>query len=102
MHDSLSSFTHRLIKASRSEVQEGYQLGLTRLQPNTQRLTKEVMETIPLPFVIQQHHKEVRPLQRLQHILTRRQPRTRRDGLTESRIHALKDRGLEQKVLEWN
>lgn len=52
-------------------VQERHQFWLAGLQPRQQRLAKEIMIAIPLPLVIERHHKEVSSFEIFEHLLAR-------------------------------
>ena len=74
-------FAPRLIKAGRPDMQEWHQVWMSSVQTSVQRLTKEIMEAVPLPLLIQWHHKEVGALHLLQHLLAHLSRRLRHDRL---------------------
>src|SRR5712691_3543292 len=79
--NGLSPLALRLIPAGCPEVQERHQFWLARVQTSAQRLTKEIMIPVPLPLLIQGHHKEVGSLHLLQRLLAYLLRRLCRDRL---------------------
>ena len=65
----LPQLARRLIKTGSPDVQQRDQFGLAGVQTSAQGLAKEIMKAIPLSLLIERHHKEVRSIQFLQHLL---------------------------------
>ena len=69
VRNGFAPFALRLIPARCPGVQERHQFRVSRVQTSTQRLAKQIMVAIPVPVLIERHHKEIGPFHFLQHVL---------------------------------
>src|SRR5215469_2734144 len=85
-----------LVPGAGTTMQEGWQRGLPLLEVTAQDFSKQVVVAIPKSLVVEGDHKEVRPVERLQHDLASPLTRYR---ITKWPAEAFQDTGVQEKLL---